>query len=810
MSPTQDRIVLLGSGNVVNEKKFIKQSVDTLERIISQEHNCQFFLMVDGLTARAYDLSTYLSSKILDIDFDNIDAVIWSVSDEFDKEIQKLLKSKKNRYFPQCSQKNIQIKSVEIDDPVINDYLELFIILHNRIHQKQISENKVQEKVDSLKKKIQELKIKEVDQYILSVIYQKLDEGYYRSIKAIGRYLEKYCQDIFGLHNPELLENIAFLSYKLVVESFYLDPKNQPPQGLQTTDLDRRNKHWRFLIENKVIRDFLAIWHVIKLIDQAGLSKKLDNKIRKNIDNDFIGYDFPESMNKYSRDLIKNLPGEGRYFISGIQKILDYVSNKKNMDQTINILCYFLGRCPSDFRERSIQILKELRNEKKWAELLNDADSDEYRIKLKTQYRTISVSCIRAIGTSEISEEFLLRLLRDKEMASIDRGYHKIYYGDDQPYKDRVPYCYQDSQNLNWSNSFLALKKRITEEFYKLSGEPQEFLRDNVDDISTSSSDEEADNKLDIPHKLQHLIFTLVSFVQSRRDTQSNRYLNKEQIDFTSKVVNFVLENCETLVDLKQYLETFKVDLKRKHTSWNFIIDLYRLKWTPRRGWLKRNLDKFYLGRIESVADHTLFTVYLAHFLLPDCIENYPEYDRRKVKDILTFHDVLEVYTGDFIPYYMDEETQKSKANELFSNALAYIRYKDTYARLNGTNQIFENCEDFSNTFVQSNNIKSKTPSINAKIARDIDKLENFIQLYIYRDLYGDAITQDVFNEFKTNLRKSIKTTVVDKLLNDFIAWVENSSNCNNLFDFSSIPFRDDNLLESNENILYTDNSDRT
>ncbi len=35
---------------------------------------------------------------------------------------------------------------------------------------------------------------------------------------------------------------------------------------------------------------------------------------------------------------------------------------------------------------------------------------------------------------------------------------------------------------------------------------------------------------------------------------------------------------------------------------WSFILDLYRLKWEPRRGWLLRELQpEFWEGRIESL-----------------------------------------------------------------------------------------------------------------------------------------------------------------------------------------------------------------
>lgn len=272
--------------------------------------------------------------------------------------------------------------------------------------------------------------------------------------------------------------------------------------------------------------------------------------------------------------------------------------------------------------------------------------------------------------------------------------------------------------------------------------------------------------------------------------------MNDEQINFTLEVVNTILERGEgVLEELKQYLITIKCDIENNYTSWNFIIELYRLKWTPRNGWLKREIQEhFDFGRIESVADHTLFTIYLAHLLLPEHIElsnsteKYDDYDKNQVKDILTFHDILEAYTNDLIYYYMSD-TQKEKAKQQCERALNYIRYKDTYSSIYGTNKIFQNYIDMESNSPKNNAI------INVKIARDIDKLENLIQLHIYQHLYPTKIHQNVFDEFKNNLVDKIQTIYVKKLVDDFISWSKNCSNCTDSIGLNKYLFNSDELL---------------
>jgi 5'-deoxynucleotidase YfbR-like HD superfamily hydrolase len=780
----------------------INRDIRCIGTITEESSENHVILMVDGLTARANNLSEDLTTRILqNINFGHVDAIIWSVSDEFERKIKEILS--KNDVI-KYSQKELFIKSIENNDRIDN-FLELFITLHNKIYSKVIDNNILAERVDSLKNLLDKLDVSEIDQFLLSILYQKMEDG--NEIPSLSWCLEKFCLDEFNFSDKqkESLKPIAFFSYKVVIQSFYYDPPSGLPDSLLFNRQDIQEQHWSFVTENNVVRDFLAMWYVISLISDAGAdkNKKLNDEMQKIVEDNVIGYDFPRAMNKYARELIAAQPNKGKNFYRGIEKILDYIiPQKKELGQTMNILCYFLGRCSNQERSKASlkkvldlvdEKLEELPQEQRNVSSENKQKIIENSIRTKTQYRTISVSCMKLFP--DTFESFLLALFSDKELASIGRGYHLIYYGDSQPYKDKVPNCYLDSFDSDWSNSFFALKKRIIEKFDNLGEDFQNFSQDDNEEIGD-------DKRVEISFELQHHIFTLASFVQSRLGYPSSKNLSSEQRDFTKTVISFVLkygklqesrQSGHLKDQFTQYLKTLQIDMECNYTKWDFVIDLYRFKWEPRRGWLNRAIqDNFEYGRIESVADHTLLAVYLAHFLLPKSLIGENEYDKVKIKEILIFHDILEVYTGDFISYYMNDQ-QKKLANEISMEALGYIRSKDTYSGLHETDLINSHQLEWEH---------NPSPSVNVRIAKDFDKLENLIQLHIYRKLYPKAMSEDIFCKFEKNLLENIQHEIVKQLSKEFVTISDRLLENDKIKKYSEL-FRNNSLLECEDKISY-------
>jgi hypothetical protein len=184
----------------------------------------------------------------------------------------------------------------------------LFIILHNRIYSKVLEENEIESELNILKKILPNLDLdeNEVDQFILSVVCNVMHIEGYNKNPNLSNYIEKFCTNELNLQGEEDLTNISLLAYKIVIESFYYDRTNfKPNKKLKITTSDRQNNYMDFLLSNKVIRDFLALRYVIKLINEIGINPNPEQEIRDLINIDAIGYDFPCSMNRYTQELIK-------------------------------------------------------------------------------------------------------------------------------------------------------------------------------------------------------------------------------------------------------------------------------------------------------------------------------------------------------------------------------------------------------------------------------------------------------------------------------------------------------------------------
>jgi hypothetical protein len=75
----------------------VEQSIRSLlrqiESEISEDEQTSFVLMVDGLNERDKNYSVFLTRRILeDFQLEKIAAIIWSISDNFDKQINELIK----------------------------------------------------------------------------------------------------------------------------------------------------------------------------------------------------------------------------------------------------------------------------------------------------------------------------------------------------------------------------------------------------------------------------------------------------------------------------------------------------------------------------------------------------------------------------------------------------------------------------------------------------------------------------------------------------------------------------------------------
>ena len=113
---------------------------------------------------------------------------------------------------------------------------------------------------------------------------------------------------------------------------------------------------------------------------------------------------------------------------------------------------------------------------------------------------------------------------------------------------------------------------------------------------------------------------------------------------------------------------------------------------------------------------------------------------------------------------------QLSRAREAEAAAQRYIRWQQTYEGVHGSSDAFRRCSDLTN---RNNGARySAKNKINLVIAHDFDKLENLIQLYLYRDLHPDWQNPEDFNSFADSLLAEM-SNFGRTITEDFMTWAE-------------------------------------
>jgi putative hydrolase of HD superfamily len=147
------------------------------------------------------------------------------------------------------------------------------------------------------------------------------------------------------------------------------------------------------------------------------------------------------------------------------------------------------------------------------------------------------------------------------------------------------------------------------------------------------------------------------------------------------------------------------------------------------------------------VADHSYGAWLLAYIYLPEAAPEIAGYDKREILDMLLAHDLAEAYTGDLLP----SERGSSKLKEE-RETFGYIGALGTFEGVGNMDRLralWENFEDRA--------------SENAKIAKDIDRLECLLQLYIYQKRTNNTVSDA--DTFEAELIDEIKHPITIKML---------------------------------------------
>ena len=479
------------------------------------------------------------------------------------------------------------------------------------------------------------------------------------------------------------------------------------------------NPAWYLYNRNKEIQYFLIAKHVINSL-----------LLIANGNNDInFSFTYQNRINSYCRYLINRNINIQNGVLNGAEKVIKMESK---FDAHANAL-YLLGRLEDDVcKEKATILIKEYlshNEEKIQAKSKQTINMDSAALlALRTCY--ISLACL---GDIKASEEYLEKLLLIPAWCNINRGFHLLYYGD---------------KDYNPKNGLVANDN--LEDFPKTYS----FLYNRINTlIKRPLSDIE--------------IYTFFSLIQHRYEI--GKYNNPEKLEQSINLINKILW-CDMIEhsDLKSYLKILKETFcELNFSNFKLMKQINKLKFEKRKGWVNRGFKN---DKIETVASHTLNAVYMASLLLPTYYNEYStkykystKYNKDRIINMLLYHDLAECEIHDHTPEESGENVRADEKN--FFNKLSLYR---TYGFYN-VKYIYELWNEFENS-----------NTINATIAKEIDRLDAYAQLLSYLEL-GEKITIEDFNQWRTEIDNRIQTKLGKRIKryieSEFISIIHKYSN---------------------------------
>ena len=470
--------------------------------------------------------------------------------------------------------------------------------------------------------------------------------------------------------------------------------------------VEKNTKEWWEIHRHESIRYFLVALHIFRnLIDDRDGNPKV------------FEYVYPYEVNAFLKELINVDPNTQNRVVESIQRLLDRVNITGKTH-----LSYLLGRVtnkhPKGVANEVLRGLKDNLIKEHKNVVTNDSEEVLSPIERKRllYLRTIYIS-LTYLGERDASIEYIRSLLRNKYSNNLNRGFHLEYY-QDIAFDPTSPESLENEDNLaSFSKTFNRLSQKIlsacdTRMFYSM---------------------------------FQIELFTVCSLVQHRHAC------GKLENEMRTRTLNLIERSLNANTDLRDELYLFIVYLKKNlefGKSYNpaqITREVYQLKDELRVGWVERAVKA-----PESVAAHIYGAFILGKLHLPSALKGEPDYDKQTVLDMILIHDIGEAWVGD--------HSKKTKTDEIKRKEELAVRFLS----LAGT---YDGMADVSEIFNQFWKFTHDKDDINARIAKDLDKLDNLVQLYIYYSR-KDLTSEDEFEEFRDDLVRSIKTDIGKAIMN--------------------------------------------
>jgi 5'-deoxynucleotidase YfbR-like HD superfamily hydrolase len=464
------------------------------------------------------------------------------------------------------------------------------------------------------------------------------------------------------------------------------------------------------------------------IVDSFLVARYIVDQVRRasaeDVSLDRLNFVYPQHIDRFGKEMMNRTPEVQSACVDGISRLL-HATRTKGGSRYLKAkthLCYMAGRFtdPSS-REHALHLLSAERAQ--WqTETTTPSTKSRSVTKPDLLYKRSVYISLAYLGDIDAAQHYVHIMLSNKIWDQLNRGFHLEYYGDIAHKPDADQMVHVDELR-DYPRTFAALDKRIRK--------------------ALAEESQGSDRLLDIE------LYTFLSLAQHR---QAAGKLSEVRRTGTLSILQSALSRVSD-GELQDYARMLRANLATSCFSPFSILDrLYSLKTLKRKGWVKRAVPNS-----ESVADHIYGALILGTILLPDAnpapkSELWRGYKKREVLRMILAHDLAEAFTGDLLPEERDENALRIEAEWY-----GYLGAAETYEQLFGLRRLRDNWNEFD-----------QMGDLNARVANDLDKLDNLMQLLTYRH---QGLSIEGWEKWKANLSRDVNTEAGRSIRDQIIAY---------------------------------------
>lgn len=520
----------------------------------------------------------------------------------------------------------------------------------------------------------QRYSVRKVDFRTILLLIRIVDQGITLDPRSLGIAINKY-YNMLGINDELRLEAQYATQYQLGMEP---DRKDTKPKIL-------RHK-------NRLMRDYLTAYDFHMAICESGQSRNMQTRIAPYCQ---LRQTFSVSTNRFIKDFYHDLkPKEGRQYVNCLISMLLSATTSVQMKAQIT---YMLGRVEEYSESQARKILV-----KQYNALYGTLFTSRYMLRTDSIAKTAELVLFRTTAVSLLNLEYkdhikgyLKCVLYNARMMEINRAFHQKYYN--EPTEQLDDYDYIDDVLSDFSVTQHILSKKIRKVIQSGSQQYSAYLD----------------------------IITLYSFAISRIRTLSQNTRNElallaREILAAPNTKNPTISLFKLPI-VRSYVQLALDILSRGELFvFDIVTELYSLKIKKRQGWVERKVNM-----PESISDHMYYCFLIALLFLPPTLDAYDDeeensylrhYHKEKVLSMLLVHDIGEALNGDIIHGRKSETDTRVEVER--------VRY---YGLLSAI-PFFFGLASYSDLHDQY----EKQADINARVAKDIDILEAYLQACYY------------------------------------------------------------------------------